>query len=219
MRLSVLFAAALALVPAASAHARLFRQTYGATVPTADGCAWNINQDYFVPRHCDSCRYDLFSACKTGHTRSPACRHLHPVHEGYCTPYGACRYRWRDHVYKKYCGCTPLRHTYGPWKLEKCRKHGGCTADGCAGVSCDFAADEFATCEECAAYGWPPNLESMELETLGSLETVPTVGPTVMPTSASAVGPSSAQMAAPDPLPLGILPPAGALMSLPGAVN
>lgn len=232
MRLSVLIAVALALAPAGLAHARLFRQTYGATVPTADGCAWNINQDYFVPRHCDSCRYDLWSACKTSHTRSPACRHLHPVYGGYCTPYSACRYRWRDHVYKKYCGCTPLRRTYGPWKLEKCRKHGG-GASGCGGecgggmctggvqaaMSCGGAADDFAGCGTFAGVDCLPYLESMEVETLGTLETVPTSGPAIVPGSASTPRASSAQMAAPEPLPLGILPPAGALMGLPGAVN
>jgi hypothetical protein len=132
-----LAALSLALAPV-SASARLFWHTYGATVATADGCgcAWNINQDYFVPRHCDTGRYDLFSACKTSHTRSPACKFLHPVYCGYCTPYGPCRYRWRDHVYKVHCGCTPLRHEYGPWHFKKCGKHslvlrnGGCPCGG-----------------------------------------------------------------------------------------
>jgi hypothetical protein len=125
MRLFIYLAAfALACLPA-PVNARLFWQTYGATVATADGCgcAWNINQDYFVPRHCDTGRYDLFSACKTAHTKSAACKYLHPLYCGYCTPYGPCRYRWRDHVYKCHCGCTPLRHEYGPWHFKKCRKH------------------------------------------------------------------------------------------------
>ena len=230
MRLSVLLAVAAALLPAASAEARLFRQMYGATVPTADGCEWSINQDYFVPRHCDSCRYDLFSACKESHTRSPACWHLHPVYGGYCTPYAACRYKWRDHVYKKYCGCTPLRHTYGPWHLEKCRKHclamkdggcaGGCGAGGCScgdSLVMGWSADavDFKGYEMSADEAGMPNLESMEMETLGTLATVPDAGPPMMPAGASAPRASSAQMAAPDPLPLGILPPAGAMMSLP----
>ena len=130
--------ALVTLAAASPVHARVFRQTYGATVasPTGGGCAWNLDSDYFVPRTCDSCRYDLFSACKTHHSVSPACRNLHPVYCGYCTPYGECHYKWRDHIYKKYCGCTPLRCTYGPWELDKCRKHclvlrdGGCSACG-----------------------------------------------------------------------------------------
>jgi hypothetical protein len=123
-------AAALTATPAA--YGRLFWQTYGSTVPTADGCAWNLDSDYFVPRHCDSCRYDLFSPCKTAHSVSPACWHLHPVYGGYCTPYGSCHYHWRDHVYKKYCCCTPLRYAHGPWKLEKCHKH--CWDKHCGGL-------------------------------------------------------------------------------------
>jgi hypothetical protein len=116
---------------AAPVQARAFRQTYGATVATADGgCTWNMSMDYFVPRTCDSCRYDLFSACKTSHTTSPACINQHPIYGGYCTPYASCRYKWRDHVYKKHCGCTPLACTYGPWDLEKCCKH-GCGKHGC----------------------------------------------------------------------------------------
>ena len=54
MRAFVYLAAfALPLAPA-TLNARLFWQTYGATVATTDGCggcAWNINQDYLVPRH------------------------------------------------------------------------------------------------------------------------------------------------------------------------
>lgn len=96
-------------------EARLFRQTFGATVPTADGCVWNINQDYFVPRHDDSCRYGLFSSCKTSHTTSPASRRAHPLWPGYTTPYGPCRYAWRDHVYQAYCGCAPLAVCFKPW--------------------------------------------------------------------------------------------------------
>jgi hypothetical protein len=142
MRLTALLAALAMMLTTATAQARLFWQTYGSTVaaePCDGGCAWNINQDYFVPRHCDTGRYDLFSPCKTAHTRSPACKHLHPVYAGYCTPYSACRYRWRDHVYKAYCGCTPLRCEYGPWHLEKCRKHSLVLRDGdcgCGPVGC-----------------------------------------------------------------------------------
>ncbi|QDT00488.1 hypothetical protein [Adhaeretor mobilis] len=125
-RLIVLFALATLTVATPEAQARLFRQTFGATVPTADGgCAWNYDQDYFVPRHCDSVRYGLFSDCKQSITTSPACRRCHPLYasacgKGYCSPYGACHYRFRDHVYKRACGCTPLACTYGPWANDYC---------------------------------------------------------------------------------------------------
>jgi hypothetical protein len=191
MRSLVIATVAVAFVAAAmtappAAHGRLFWQTYGSTVPTADGCAWNLNSDYFVPRHCDSCRYDLFSPCKTAHSLSPACKNLHPVYGGYCTPYGACHYRWRDHVYQKYCCCTPLRYAHGPWKLEKCRKHCGCLhgggcepSTGCvAGGSCVSGAsfgslpcvdgacgDEFA--------GVLHNVEPFGGEPLGEIAALP----------------------------------------------
>jgi hypothetical protein len=169
--LVTLMAAALAMMATPPAHARAFRQTYGATVATADGgCAWNMSMDFFVPRTCDSCRYDLFSACKTSHTTSPACINQHPIYCGYCTPYGACRYKWRDHVYAKHCGCTPLACTYGPWKLDKCRKHccrrtpdvaSCCGAGGCSGgcamtplVGCADAMCVDGACQgEAGGYG------------------------------------------------------------------
>jgi hypothetical protein len=144
----------MALAASPAAHARLFWQTYGSTVPTADGCAWNLNSDYFVPRHCDSCRYGLFSPCKTAHSLSPACKYLHPVYGGNCTPYGPCHYRWRDHVYKKYCCCSPLRYVHGPWKLEKCRKHCGalhCGGCGCSTGGCWTGFDDCATTASCPA--------------------------------------------------------------------
>jgi hypothetical protein len=92
-----------------------------------------------------------------------------------------------------------------------------CTG-GAPAMSCGVAANEFAGCGAFDGVECLPYLESMELETLGTLVTVPTAGPAMLPAAASAQ-PSSAQMAAPEPLPLGILPPAGALMGLPGAVN
>lgn len=191
MRLAVWLIAVGALAVAATAHARVFRQTYGATVPAeGGGCVWNLNQDYFVPRQCDSCRYDLFSACKRGHTTSPACHHLHPVYGGYCTPFGACHYRRRDHLYQKHCGCTPLSCYHGPWKLEKCKKHcfvlrheGKCGAEcaGCSGGICTAAGSgELATdCGEPnvgVAMADPmmlPNVESMTAETLGYIPALP----------------------------------------------
>lgn len=137
-----------ALFACGDAQARLFRQTYGATVPAQDGCVWNINQDYFVPRYCDTGQYGLFSACKHAHSLSAACRNLHPLYCGYCSPYGACRYRWRDHVYKVHCGCTPLRCYYGPWRNHKCRKHAGWLAAACCG--------RYGGCGDCAPAdaGW-----------------------------------------------------------------
>lgn len=197
MRYLIVLTVLAGCLSAAHAHARLFRQTYGAVTPSPDGgCQWNVNQDYFVPRHCDSCRYDLFSACKTGRTISPACHHLHPLYDGYCTPYGACRYRWRDHVYKTFCGCTPLRCTHGPWRNEECRggcfllhhKHkkrqaGGCQA-GCAsggaygGQGCG-AGEEINVSEGSPYYGntaYHGDLSHVEPfggEALGSIAAIP----------------------------------------------
>jgi hypothetical protein len=184
MRPFVYFAAfALAFDPA-SVNARLFWQTYGATVAAPDGCggcAWNINQDYFVPRHCDTGRYDLFSACKTGHTRSPACKYLHPLYCGYCTPYGPCRYRWRDCVYKCHCGCTPLRHEYGPWHFKKCRKHsmvlrdgGGCYGGTYCGSTHGPAADGYGVEVPLVAAAVPMcNVEAFGGVLLGDIVALP----------------------------------------------
>ncbi|HEX6962874.1 MAG TPA: hypothetical protein VF175_13475 [Lacipirellula sp.] len=174
---TIALASLLTLLTPAAAHARLFWQTYGATVSTADGCHWNINQDYFVPRHCHSGRYGLFSACKQDHGISAACKNLHPLYHGYCTPYGACRYRWRDHVYKTYCGCTPLKHVFGPWHLEKCDKHplvlrhvsSGCNACGAAG---DVLAPGRETLFVEPACDWYCNVEPFGGETLGSIAAI-----------------------------------------------
>jgi hypothetical protein len=191
-----LLLAAPAFTAAAPAQARLFWQTYGATVATPDGgCAWNMGTDYFVPRTCDSCRYDLFSACKSHHSISPACRNLHPVYCGYCTPYGACHYKFRDHLYKKRCGCTPLACMHGPWELEKCRKHcrrtpdlascegcssgcGGCGMTplvGCAngtcvgGAVCDAALEPGASSQ----FAYLPNVEPLGGVIVGTVEAYP----------------------------------------------
>ena len=107
MRRAALAAVLATLLCAPIAEGRLFYQTYGATVAAPGGsCAWNVNQDYFVPRHCDSGRYGLLSSCKTSHTTSAACRRGHPIYHGYCSPFGVCHYLWRDHVYQAHCGCT-----------------------------------------------------------------------------------------------------------------
>jgi hypothetical protein len=225
---AVAFVAAAVTAPP-DAHGRLFWQTYGSTVPTAEGCAWNLNSDYFVPRHCDSCRYGLFSPCKAAHSLSPACKYLHPVYGGYCTPYGPCHYRWRDHVYKKYCCCTPLRYVHGPWKLEKCRKHcwgtpcGGPQGCGCgfstgcvAGGTCtnsvgagSLPCGDDACCEEFA--GALANVEPLGGESLGDIAALP----------ASMAGTAVGGMmgAAGQPLPALPMPSSsagGASFSLPG---
>ena len=167
MRNFTLLALLTTLLTAPVADARLFWQTYGSTTPApgeCDGSAWNLNQDYFVPRHCDTGRYGLFSSCKTTHTRSAACRNLHPVYDGYCTPYGACRYRWRDHVYKTYFGCTPLAHDDGPWRTERCGK--GCLALRHGGAPCGGAG---CRCEG-MAYGGVDGYESFDVEALPDVE-------------------------------------------------
>ncbi len=193
-----LIAALTTLLTPATADARLFWQTYGASVGTEGGCGagchWNLNQDYFVPRHCDSCQYGLFSACKVDHTRSAACKNLHPVYAGYCTPYGSCRYKWRDHVYKTYCGCTPLRCEHGPWHLKKCDKHalvkrhahpgcaGGSAACRRSAVADGLAASHLTESYDAAPYaiepthqhvGYYQNLEPFGGETLGSIAALP----------------------------------------------
>jgi hypothetical protein len=195
-RLALIAALTMLLTPA-TADARLFWQTYGATVGVEDGCGggchWNLNQDYFVPRHCHSCQYGLFSACKVDHSRSAACRNLHPIYSGYCTPYGSCRYKWRDHVYKTYCGCTPLRCVYGPWHLKKCDKHAlvkrhaqpGCICESAAcrrsAVAGSLASSHDAETYNAAPYAiatqphgaYCPPLEPFGGETLGSIAALP----------------------------------------------
>lgn len=121
------------LVGAPSAHARLFWKTYGSVVPAvcpdgSCGCTWNVNQDYFVPRHSDSTRYGLFSPCKHSHTRSPACKTAHPLYPGYCSIYGKCHYAWRNHVYRCHCGCCPIKPYRG---IFHHKHHGGCSGGRC----------------------------------------------------------------------------------------
>lgn len=148
---SALIALAISLALASTANARHFWQTYGSTMPAADGCGctWNWNFDYFVPRHPSSCRYELFSPCKSSCTTSPACKWCHPFHPGYCGIYGPCHYHRRNHVYGCRCGCTPI-----PFCLRRscsnqsCSCHGGegscvagCTPKGCAAPMCSEAGD------------------------------------------------------------------------------
>lgn len=196
----ILLALTILTLLASQAQARLFRQTFGATVPTADGgCVWNQNQDFFVPRHCDSGRYGLFSACKHGHTTSPACRFAHPIYKSacgkaYCTTYGACRYRWRDHVYKSHCGCTPLACYHGPWRNSyagccmpplhrwHAHKHGGCCHKGCGNGFCSLGTLGGCSVPEVPSSvpapgllpahkspSYLPNVEPFEVASLGSV--------------------------------------------------
>ncbi len=168
---------------ATQAEARLFWQTHGSVVPTADGgCAWNTNSDYFVPRHCDSCRYGLFSPCKCSCTTSPACRRCHALYLGYCSPYGCFHYCWRNHIYARKCGCCPVAYC-GPYR-PGCGPHLLCQ-HGCRGGMCaagpicptNICADGLYPMEGCFADRGMPgeecqylaNVESAEFQILGSI--------------------------------------------------
>lgn len=160
MRLLPWLVLAISLALATRAEARLFWQTYGSTVPTADGCAWNVNQDYFVPRYPTSCRYGLYSPCKESCTTSPACRTCHPLYPGYCSIYGPCHYHRRDRVYQAHCGCKPLgicargcRQACRCGNVASCRCGGETTAYG-----------EYMTYEN-PLY----NVESSDYQILGSI--------------------------------------------------
>jgi len=183
MRIPLLITLAALLLGSSSAEARHFRQTYGSIVPAGacgEGCTRNANQDFFVPRHCDSCRYGLFSPCKKSCTVSPACWWSHPLYPGYCNVLGPYYYHRRDHVYRCHCGCDPVKSKYGPfhkccaWRLghpcwHGCHHRHGCRQQhGCqSGCGCY------------AGYGmYPlvlrpgialPNVEAPDFEILGSL--------------------------------------------------
>ncbi len=177
MRRLVLLALCISLLSATTAEARLFWQTYGSTIPSAGGSSsedcgaggtWNWNQDYFVPRYPSSGHYELFSPCKTSHTTSPACWQSHPFHPGYCNIYSGCRYRWRNHVYGAYCGCTPIEVSRGP-------RRSGCGNEccvplrepNCPGATCDQGC--FDLVAPTATVGYLPNVESTGLAILGSI--------------------------------------------------
>jgi hypothetical protein len=119
------------------ADARLFWQTYGSTVETPEGCEWDTNSDYFVPRHCDTCRYGLYSPCKKSCATSPACRRESAIYPGYCSPYGCAHYCWRNHLYAHKCGCCPVPYN-GPIRpacgcpLQRCL-HGDICVNGVCG--------------------------------------------------------------------------------------
>jgi hypothetical protein len=216
---SLILPVVLALVAACGrAEARLFWQTYGATAATADGCgcAWNVNQDYFVPRHCHTGRYGLFSACKSAHTISPACKNLHPVYAGYCTPYGSCRYKWRDHVYRTYCGCGPLKNHLAAWHLRPCGKHplvlkhvsheAGCCSGEPTGAGQGFPTMYGELRSSCLC-----NVEPFGGEILGSisaLTSASTAAPPAVPASAATVQRALPQLnLSPNATPGSSLPP------------
>ena len=157
----------VSLVPVA--EARLFWQTFGSVTPAGDGteCTWNSNQDYFVPRHGHSCRYGLFSPCKTSCTSSPAAKLCHPLYPGYCTVYGPCRYCWRNHVYRCYCGCCPLRpYKCGFFRPYRCPCCYGCRR-GCGPT---MMADCYVGGAPLYPHqGWTTNMEGVGLHVLGGL--------------------------------------------------
>ena len=174
MRSPVLLSLLLTFAVASPAEARLFWQTYGSVVPTADGgCTWNANQDYFVPRTCTTGRYGLFSPCKTSCTVSPACRRGHALYPGYCSCYGALHYLGRNCVYRHHCGCGPIRPYHGPYR-EGCGPQ--CQVPYCAagidfvsGAGCGSLAFSAVCSEPCFDGMYLPNVESREYQVLGSL--------------------------------------------------
>lgn len=162
------------------ADARLFWQTYGSIAPTPDGgCQWNTNSDYFVPRYCDSCRYGLFSPCKTSCTTSPACRREHAIYPGYCSPYGCFHYCRLNHVYARKCGCCPVPY-HGPIRpgcghlCQRCWHGGVCINGNCSQNACLNGMCYDGMCpgegglisDNC---GYLPNVESAEFQILGSI--------------------------------------------------
>ncbi len=172
MRLLALLALCVSLMSATTAEARLFWQTFGSTIPggipdgkdCGAGCSWNWNQDFFVPRHPTSCRYGLFSPCKTGRSTSPAAKWSHPFYPGYCSNYGPCHYRRRNHVYGIRCGCSPVQVYRGPWRT-------GCGNEcGVPLRTPGFSeAGFFAHAAPTAVVGYLPNVESSGLVILGSI--------------------------------------------------
>ncbi len=164
MRSLILLLFTSTLFSANPVEARLFWQTYGSVVPAegcSGGCQWNMNQDYFIPRYPSSCRYGLFSPCKTSRTTSPACRWCHPIYSGYCGIYGPCRYAWRNQVYRAHCGCTAVRPYRGP--LRPCCGQACCASSGC---SCSHGTEccSGQVCSDCLA-----NVEVPGFVVLGSI--------------------------------------------------
>jgi len=168
MRQLALLALCVSLMSATTAEARLFWQTFGSTVPGGipggGGCSWNSNQDFFVPRHPSSCRYGLYSPCKTSRSTSPAAKWSHPLYPGYSSIYGPCHYRRRNRVYETRCGCSPIQGYQGPWRT-------GCGNE--CGVPLRASgypeAGYFAHAAPAAAVGYLPNVESSGLVILGSI--------------------------------------------------
>lgn len=159
MRRIVLLALLVPSFFASSAEARLFWQTFGAVVPSENGCERNWNQDYFVPRYASSCKYELYSPCETSRSVSPACLWNHPFNSGYCGIYGPGHYRRQERALRVHCGCDRERVRIG-----RCN----CVSSGC-GCSClnDGVAAGCLSSFRCVA---PlSNLEAPGFEILGSI--------------------------------------------------
>lgn len=152
-------------------EARLFWQTYGSVISDESGCGctWNWNQDYFVPRHSSSCRYGLFSPCKTSCTTSPACKWCHPFHTDYCSIYGPCHYHRRDHVYQAYCGCSPL-NVCKPCRASRGRGCHRANCESCGPMCGETTAMCPGVCPPEIGYATPLyNVEAPGVEVLGSI--------------------------------------------------
>jgi hypothetical protein len=145
----------------------------------------------------------LFSPCKISHTRSPACKSLHPVESEYCTIYGPLRYHWRDLVYKDQCGCPRLGIASG-WKLEECGKdcrlyRGSVHVAGppyTAAVGACGVNEQLQGCDGAALYALP-NVEPLGGESLGTV---------VALAGAQRSGPSGAAAASLPALPIPMTP-------------
>ena len=219
---TLLLATAVLLASTPQAEARLFRQTYGSTIPGGGqcGCTWNWAQDYFVPRHASSCRYDLFSACKTSRTYSPAAMFCSQIYSGYCTVYSAWRYRWRNHVYRVHCGCEPVRPACDRWRSRKCRRgcDAACTCGGCPAVGCvEGGCGCLPPCCPTGCYPegcYLPGVEPAGVELLGSIpmDTDDVLVSGALPVASSGGGESL--MGIPTTLPADSLPSLESLPSL-----
>ena len=190
---------AISLVLASTVEARHFWQTFGSTVPSADGgYSWNQNQDYFVPRHSSSGRYGLFSPCKSSSTGlSSASPYSHPLHSGYSGIYGSFHYDRRNHVYGAYCGCSPIL-SGGANTSNSCASNAGFGI-----VSNELVASQYNNLH---------NVEPAQLEILGS---IPVEGSGLMSQS-DLLGLGGG---AGGPMPLPTQNPMQLLQGLPGGLN
>ena len=139
---------------ASTAESRLFWQTFGSTVSTADGSStWNSNQDYFSPRLPSSGRYGLTSSCYASHSNSAANMYGHALYPGYSSIYGPWHYRQRNHAYGVHCGCSPLR------------TRGGCGGSRIESSYCGVGVEPVVSPYEAPLY----NVEPAGVSILGSI--------------------------------------------------